>query len=130
MIEILDEGVVTTVPTPPQNVQGVKVTEHFNKQGVLEEFTLESSLLNKSKSGAKIDQVKSMMGELISTTQVNAAKRHLEELSMVRFLPKNNRYYQTLHDYYEAVPFLYKVMAHCKVMKKRCGLYLEVENAF
>ena len=91
---------------------------------------MKSSLSPEADSVTKIDQLHSMMGEFISIAQVHAAKRHLNEISMVKYLPKNNGYYQTLHDYYKTVPYLYVVMAKCEMAKKRCILAIDVENAF
>lgn len=120
---------MSRVPIPPSGVSGMVVIKQFKAAGDLESFDVKCSLTGVRDSGEKIDELKTAMGEFISATQVEAAKRHMDELSMVKFLPKNNRYYQTLHDYYKTVPFLYEIKAHCPISQKRCVLSLEVEDA-
>ena len=134
LIEIEDKGSVATVPTPPLahylSSQGFSLVKNFKQTGVLESFIIKSSMLTEAKSIEKVDKLNTVMGQFISRAQVLAAKRHLNEISMVKYLPNNNKYYQTLKDYYKTVPFLYVVMAKCDTTKKRCVLSLEVENAF
>jgi len=134
MIEIEDSATLTDIVAPPSvaslTSKGFSLVKNLKATGDLQSFNVKSSMLTPAMSIGKVDQLKAIMGKAISETQVQAAKRHLNEISMVKFLPKNNGYYQTLRDYYKTVPFLYVVMANCEAAKKRCVLAIEVENAF
>lgn len=133
LFDIEDKGNNAGTPVLPQNTFGYSIDVNYGLQGttqVIKSFLVKSSASNFAQSLTNLNKLKTDMKPFISDLQVSSAKRHLTQLSMVAFLPKNNGFYYTLKDYYKTKAISYVVMANCQISAKRCSILLEVENGF
>eukprot|EP00795_Rhopilema_esculentum_P000203 gene203-9835_t len=130
MIKVEDKGSITAIPTVPLNPQGYIVERLFGATGTLLGFLLKFQASDLAQGIVNLKKLKTDMDPFVSSIQISSAERQLKDISMVKFLPKNNGVYFTLRDYYQGVPRLYTVSAKCEIAKKRCMVMEEVQNAF
>eukprot|EP00794_Sanderia_malayensis_P007555 gene7555-8392_t len=89
------------------------VAKFYDMSGRMLFFIATRQSSNLAQSSANLDVMKTDFSPLITDVQVSAAKRHLKELSMIDFLPKNNGFFQTLKDYCLKKTVMYGVEAKC-----------------
>ncbi len=101
-----------TVDSLSQNTR-YKINKFYDKTGKLSAFyaTLKPSDLSQCLSN--LDHMSKDFDPLINGVQVSAAKRNVRQLCMTQFLPKNNRVYVTLRDYYLKKRREYNLMVTC-----------------
>ena len=130
IIKVEDKERITAIPTVPLNPHGYTVERLIDASKNLLGFLLKFPASDLAQGIVNLKKLKTDMDPFVSSIQISSAERHLKDISMVKFLPKNNGVYYTLRDYYQGVPQLYTVSAKCEIAKKRCTVMEEVHNAF
>ena len=121
---------LTTILGSISNKNAYTVSSNYNSSGAMTAFTATFKASELTQSYVNLDKAKTDFSSFITNIQVDNAKRHMLQLSMIEFLPKNNGYYQTLRDYYKnKATTKYIVVIKCIITTpQQCLILAEVNN--